>query len=114
MGFDQSKQFAFIKSIATGDGDTDLMTAPATGETLWVCQINVTIVTAAAQAFRIEDKGGSPIVYFSAPASLAVGTYNVPLGPMGVAVSASATTLEYDCAAAGVACVVSGWGYIRA
>jgi hypothetical protein len=111
---DYSKKFAFVKSIATSDGDTDLLTAPATGETLWVCQINVTIHTAAAQSFRIEDKGSSPIVYFSAPNSLAVGTYNVPLGPMGVAVSASATTLEFDTSAAGVGCIVSGWGYIRA
>ncbi len=111
---DYSKRFAFIKVITASDGDTDLLTAPPTGETFWVQQINVTIVTAAAQTFRIEDKGASPVVYFSAPASLAVGTYNIPLGPLGVAASAAATTLEYDCSAAGVAAVISGWGYIRA
>lgn len=106
------ERFAFCKSIAATDGDTDLMTAPGTGKTLWLQYLTVNIVTAAAQAFRIEDKGASPQVYFSAPASLAVGNYIVNLGPIGVAASASATTLEFDTAAAGVACIVSGWGYM--
>ena len=113
MSMGTQKRFTFLQVIGTGDGDTDLLTAPATGETLWVQHITVTIVTAAAQAFRIEDKGASPVIFFSAPASLAAGSYYVKLGPVGFPASTSAVTLEFDTAAAGVAAVISGWGYIR-
>ncbi len=107
------KRFAFVKVIAAGTGDTDLLSAPATGETYWLQHLTVTITTLAAQTFNIEDKGGSPTVYFTAPASLAVGSYYVNMGPVGVAASATATTLEYDCSAAGVALTVSGWGWVQ-
>src|SRR3990167_6528794 len=110
MSMGTEKRFTFLKVIGTGDGDTDLLTAPATGETLWVQHITVTIVTAAAQPFIVADKGGSPVTFFSAPASLAAGSYYVKLGPVGFPVSTSAVTLEFDTAAAGGAAVISGWG----
>lgn len=110
--FYSGPKFSFVKVIATTDGDTDLLAAPAEGLTYVLEHLTVTIVTAAAQAFRVEDKGASPTVYFSAPASLAIGSYYVNLGPLGVAASASATTLEFDTAAAGVGCVISGYGHV--
>ena len=109
--FYTAHKFSFVKQIATGTGDTELVAAPGAGKKLVIQSLMVTITTAAAQTFNIEDDGGSAVVLFAAPASLAVGTYGVDCGPLGVPVTAN-TALQYDCGAAGVGATISGWGYI--
>ena len=111
-GFDGSAGFSFATNIGTGTGDTDLVATPGASRRLVVQVLTVVITTAAAQAFNIEDDGGSAVVLFAAPASLAAGTYVVDAGPLGVALTAN-TALEYDAAAAGVGLTISGFGYIR-
>jgi len=106
------EQWAFVKPIATTDGDTSLVAAPGAGRRLRVQVLVVTITTAAAQAFDIEDDGSSPVEVFKAPASLAVGTYGVDAGPLGLALTAN-TALEFDTAAAGVGVTISGFGYVE-
>lgn len=104
--------FSFIKNIATSDGDTTLVAAPGTGKTLRLQGMLVCITTAAAQAFDIEDSGGSPVEVFKAPASLAVGNYLVDAGGLGVALTTN-TALEFDTASAGVGATISGYGWIQ-
>jgi hypothetical protein len=112
-GFDSSAGFSFVENIATGTGDTTLVSAPGAGRSLVVQVLTVTITTAAAQAFDIEDSDASaPVELFKAPASLAAGTYAVDAGPLGKALTAN-TALEFDTAAAGVGLTISGFGYIR-
>lgn len=110
--FWSGEKFSFNKVIGTSDGDTDLVAAPGAGRTLYVEHLTVTITTAAAQAFDVEDKGGAPVEIFKAPASLAVGSYYVNHGPLGFPLTTN-TALEFDTAAAGVGCTISGYGHIR-
>lgn len=112
-GPDELQHWSFVTNIATTDTDITLVAAPATGRTLVVQVLTVAITTSAAQAVNIEDASASGAVQvFRAPASLAVGTYGVDAGPLGVALTA-ATALEWDAVAAGVGATVSGFGYIR-
>ena len=110
--FWSGQRFAFNKVLGTGDGDTEIVATPGSGKTLYIEHLTVTITTAAAQAFDIEDDGGSPVEIFKAPASLAVGSYYVNHGPLGFPLTAN-TALQYDCAAAGVGLTVSGYGHVR-
>ena len=110
-GFSGSAAFSFVTQIGTGTGDTELVAAPGAGRKLAVQSLTVTITTAAAQAFDIEDDGSTPVEIFKAPASLAAGTYAVDAGPLGIALTAN-TALQFDTAAAGVGATISGFGYI--
>lgn len=103
------QRWSFCTPIATSAGDTDLVAAPTAGRKIVVQHLTVTITTAAAQAFDIEDNSGT-VEIFKAPASLAVGSYYVNLGPLGVALTA-AEKLYFNTAAAGVGVTISGWGY---
>lgn len=104
--------FAFAKNIATTDGDTELVAAPGASRRLRVQGLVVTITTSAAQAFDIEDDGGSPVELFKAPASLAVGNYIVDGGGLGISLTTN-TALQFDTASAGVGATISGYGYIQ-
>lgn len=106
-------KFAFVSHVAAADGDTDVLAAAGAGKTHVLQKLTVTIVLAAAQTFRIEDKGSAPKVFFTAPASLAAGTYVLDFGPLGIPFSEANVALEADVAAAGVQMTVSGHGYIR-
>lgn len=107
------QSFSTVTVVATSDGDTDLVAAPGAGKTLVLQKLTVAVTTAAAQTFRIEDKGSSPKIFFSAPASLAVGFYTLDFGPLGVAVSEANAALEVDVAAAGVGMTIAVHGYVR-
>lgn len=112
MGYgDRGWQFSFSVNIGTGTGDTELVAAPGADRTLVVQLCIITITTAAAQAFDIEDDAASPVELFKAPASLPAGTYAVDPGPVGIRLTAN-TALQFDTAAAGVGLTVSGFGYI--
>ena len=101
-----------MSAIGTGTGDTTVVAAPGANRTLVLQGLTVTITTAAAQAFNIEDTGSSPQIYFAAPNSLAAGTYGVDMGVLGVKASAANLGLQFDTASAGVGLTVSGFGYI--
>lgn len=112
-GFDTSPKWSFAKNIAAADGDTSLQATPGATSTLMVQGLIVNITTAAAQAFDIENDGAGTIVeLFKAPASLAVGSYAMDFGPLGIALAQN-TALEYDTAAAGPGLSISGFGYVR-
>lgn len=111
-GFDTSHRWSAVKNIATGDGDTTIQ-AGVTGKTMMVQGLAVVITTAAAQAFDIEETGGTPVELFKAVASQAVGTYLLDYGPLGVAMSTTGTGIEYDCAAAGVSATIAAFGYYK-
>ena len=110
-GFGSAHTWSFIKHIGTGDGDTELVAAPGAGRKLVLQGLTIALTTAAAQAFDIEDDGGTPVELFKAPASLAAGTYAVDAGALGVSCTAN-TAIQFDTAAAGVAATISGFGYI--
>lgn len=112
MSYDKvyTEKFAFSTPIATGTGTTSLVASPGAGRKLRVQALTLCITTAAAQAFDVEDSGGT-VELFKAPASLAVGTYACDMGPLGVALTA-ATALNYT-ATAGVGLTISGFGYVQ-
>jgi len=111
-GFGSEQKWGFATPIGTGVGDTELVAAPGADRTLVVQGLTIAITTAAAQAFDIEDDSATPVEIFKAPASLAVGTYGADMGVLGVALTEN-TALQFDTAAAGVGCTISGFGYIR-
>ncbi len=105
-------RWAFCTPIATATGNTTLVAAPAAGRALVVQKLTVSITTAAAQAFDIEDSDGT-VELFKAPASLAAtgNPFVFDLGPLGVTLTA-ATGLVYT-ATAVVGLTVAGHGYIK-
>lgn len=103
-------RFGFVKHIAAGDGDIDLIAAPGAGKAIVVEKMTVTIVTAAAQAVDIEDNSGT-VEVFKAPASLAAGNYIIEPGDVGLKLTTN-EKLYWNSAAAGVAATVSAYGRI--
>lgn len=112
MSYDKvyTEKFAFSTPIGTGTGTTTLVAAPGANRKLRVQALTLCITTAAAQAFDVEDSGGT-VEVFKGPASLSVGTYACDMGPLGVGLTAN-TALQYT-AGAGVGLTISGFGYIQ-
>ncbi len=106
-----TEEFSFAAQITTITGDTTLVAAPGAGRRLRVQALMVCITTAAGQAFDIEDSSGT-VELFKAPSSLAVGSYPVDPGPLGIALTAN-EALVFNTAAAGVGATISGFGWIQ-
>lgn len=105
-----NEHWTVLTNITPADGTTTLVPAPAAGQALMVQVLTVALTTSAAQAFDVESANGA-VEVFKAPASLAVGTYGVDVGPVGVALP-EAQALQYT-ATAGVGVTLSGFGYVR-
>jgi hypothetical protein len=106
----QDKRWSIATPIAVATGDTDLVAAPGAGLQIVVEKLIVTITTAAAQAFDIEDASGT-VEVFKAPASLAAGSYIIEPGHPGKYLTAN-EKLYFNTAAAGVGLTISGYGRI--
>lgn len=105
-----TEEFQFCKHIATAAGNTTLVATPGASRALCIQELLVTVTTAAAQAFDVEDTSGT-VELFKAPASLAVNTYGVTGGPNGIQLTSN-EALVFT-ASAGVGLTISGYGWIK-
>lgn len=105
---DSRARWSIATNIATGTGNTTLK-AGTSGKKLFVNRLCLTITTAAAQAFDIEDTTGT-VELFKAPASLATATpIQFDYGEVGIGLT-TGDGLVYT-ATAGVALTISAHGY---
>lgn len=107
----QNQPWCAAVAFTAAESTKVIKAAPGAGKSLVVTKIHVSITTAAAQAFDIEDGAGTVEVN-KYPASLAVGQYPGPGGlELGIQLTAN-QTLVYTPAAAGPAGFIIAEGYI--
>jgi hypothetical protein len=112
MSTESRARWAIASNIAAATGATTLQAAPGAGRVLMVQKLQITINTAAAQTFDIEDTAGT-VEIFKAVASLASTTpINFDFGELGVALTAN-NGLVYTPSAAGVVMTIGAHGYIK-
>jgi hypothetical protein len=82
------KPFHVSHIFTTAGSDTTLITG-VTGIRIYVCHIQLSITTSAAQAITIRDDSGTPVPIAALAATPAVGPHEWDFGPDGVACTLS-------------------------
>lgn len=97
------------QSIFTAAGTGGTLVTGVTGVRIYVCHIQLSITTSAAEAITIRDDSGTPVPIAALAASPAVGPHEWFFGPDGVACTLS-EGLEYAMTAGNAgALVVHGY-----